>query len=577
MQPLPVIYAVSDLHLDTGPFAWPQAALDADIVVVAGDLSNGEFDIDFLVSVGKPVIFTPGNHDFWVKDGARDMFEMFAEMKAKAAGTQVHVLWDESVVIQGVRFLGTPLWSSFGDFNESLVDASYRHMRDYRYINAASWYANPENLAKHQAHAGQFLDSEDREAAETGRFTPVVAYDLHQKSVAWLESMLSAEFDGPTVLVTHMAPTYQSLVESGTTAPDMLLPERWELRGFDNSALARIGCYASDLAWLFSNYPGRVAMAIHGHLHHSLDFACHHTRILANPRGRHIKPLTPLSVETASLFGVSVREEDVARSQARFQAYPYGGDNYSFEPHKVLRLEEGLAPTLTPAVTKALPELEALVAEMRELLPHVAHRNPVLQRCVQESAIQRADQFESIVAQVLTKAVQALEPRQGFRERIGTEGFGFLRLAGPKRGVRPYFEAFFEEEMDPHEVLAGAISSMDECIAQLPQVPHAAALAHAEVAQKGREVLAFLTAKGYDVEARGEMLAPYWQRIHFNHGVFIVKGADNDTIVKLRFEVDDFANGGKTPRRFIFWVRSEEGCSAPHSPRDTATGPKGEW
>lgn len=65
-HPLPTLYLVSDLHLPNGPFQWPQAALDADILLVAGDLGTGDaFYFDLLKALDKPVVFVPGNHDFW--------------------------------------------------------------------------------------------------------------------------------------------------------------------------------------------------------------------------------------------------------------------------------------------------------------------------------------------------------------------------------------------------------------------------------------------------------------------------------------------------------------------------------
>ena len=62
----------------------------------------------------KPVLYVLGNHEFYGSsiDGAA------AELKRLCAGTHVHVLDDSEIVIDGVRFLGTTLWTDFMLFGD---------------------------------------------------------------------------------------------------------------------------------------------------------------------------------------------------------------------------------------------------------------------------------------------------------------------------------------------------------------------------------------------------------------------------------------------------------------------------
>src|SRR6478672_1928937 len=54
---------LSDLHLGQGAMESPRN--DADVVVLAGDIARPEQALDWAVSLGKPVLYVPGNHEFY--------------------------------------------------------------------------------------------------------------------------------------------------------------------------------------------------------------------------------------------------------------------------------------------------------------------------------------------------------------------------------------------------------------------------------------------------------------------------------------------------------------------------------
>ncbi|MNQ94529.1 hypothetical protein D3C85_1100500 [compost metagenome] len=101
-------------------------------------------------------------------------------MRAKAL-SHVHVLENEQVVINGVRFLGTTGWTDFysTDNVTTAMLAAQISMNDYKQIRTGNQYH---------------------------RIRPV---DLQQKSQfakQWLLSQLSTKYQGKTVVVTHHAP-----------------------------------------------------------------------------------------------------------------------------------------------------------------------------------------------------------------------------------------------------------------------------------------------------------------------------------------------------------------------------------
>ena len=84
--------------------------------------------------------------------------------------------------------------------------------------------------------------------------------------------MLAEPFAGKTVVVTHHAPSSQSV--HPRYARDLLTP-----------------AFASNLENLVDG--NRVALWIHGHMHESFGYEVYGTRVVCNPRGYAPKALNP--------------------------------------------------------------------------------------------------------------------------------------------------------------------------------------------------------------------------------------------------------------------------------------------
>ena len=153
---------LSDLHLSLGALTIPEN--DADVVILAGDLARPREAIAWASGFAKPVLYVPGNHEFY-GGGIEGTVE---ELKRLCAGTTIHVLDNDEVTIDGVRFLGTTLWTDFMLFGEGekraqAMQEAQRFMRDFSRIRvgeAAETLFTPAasvalfNITQHGSNAG---------------------------------------------------------------------------------------------------------------------------------------------------------------------------------------------------------------------------------------------------------------------------------------------------------------------------------------------------------------------------------------------------------------------------------------
>jgi predicted phosphodiesterase len=124
------LHVLSDLHLSRGALAIP--GNDADAVVLAGDIARPREAVAWAAGLAKPVLYVPGNHEFYGGSIAGTV----AELKRLCAGTAIRVLDNEETFLSGVRFLGTTLWTDFRLFGEgekraAAMGEAQRLMRDF--------------------------------------------------------------------------------------------------------------------------------------------------------------------------------------------------------------------------------------------------------------------------------------------------------------------------------------------------------------------------------------------------------------------------------------------------------------
>lgn len=106
------LLVLSDLHLEFSNHDPPEDLTGVDIVVAAGDISPGVSGLHWLLDNFPrylPVVYVPGNHEYY----KHNYPALLAKLKDQARGTNVRVLNNDLVRINGITFLGTTLWTDF--------------------------------------------------------------------------------------------------------------------------------------------------------------------------------------------------------------------------------------------------------------------------------------------------------------------------------------------------------------------------------------------------------------------------------------------------------------------------------
>jgi hypothetical protein len=231
------IALLSDLHLSVHPFEPPRT--DADVMVLAGDLGRPRAAIDFARRYAQPTLFVAGNHEHY----GSDLVSTGSELRSLARGTAVQVLERREWIHRDVRFLGCTLWSDHRleatvEGRSVALQKAAEMVRDFSRIRVA---ADFQEL-----------------------FTPALSQLLFEQSVEWLDDRFAVPHDGPTVVVTHFAPSRRSIHPR-----------------FEGSPLN--GCFVSDLEERIVRW--QPSLWLHGHVHDSFDYRIGATRVVANPRG----------------------------------------------------------------------------------------------------------------------------------------------------------------------------------------------------------------------------------------------------------------------------------------------------
>src|SRR2546422_9130382 len=112
------LHVLSDLHVEFTDYKPDVEAVDAaDVIVLAGDIHQGAAGMNWARNSfpGKPIIYVAGNHEFY----GHHWDALLPELRQKAGECGVHFLENDSVTINGMRFLGATLWTDFDMFGRS--------------------------------------------------------------------------------------------------------------------------------------------------------------------------------------------------------------------------------------------------------------------------------------------------------------------------------------------------------------------------------------------------------------------------------------------------------------------------
>jgi predicted phosphohydrolase len=178
------------------------------------------------------VIYILGNHEFYPSD----LDTLPGEVEDKLADcSKVSFLDNSSVVIEGVHFIGSTLWSDMDNENPTSMWRIEQSLNDYHCIRKG----------------GDKIFASD-------------TIDLFKKNMAYLDQTLSESHDGPTVVVTHHGPSFKSVhplyQESGIN-----------------------GAFASNCERLM--YDHDIDYWLQGHTHQTSSYEVNGCKVRMNPFG----------------------------------------------------------------------------------------------------------------------------------------------------------------------------------------------------------------------------------------------------------------------------------------------------
>ncbi len=239
----------SDLHTEFDEKPSPLKVPEADVCICAGDICDGgpAKTVHFLgeyISRSMPVILVPGNHEYYrssIIEGLKEALDA-----ASHRYPNIHVLSRRAVAVGGYRFVGATLWSDFNIYGNMswAMRSAQTELNDYRKIKVS------------------------KEPFQ--RFTSGHASGFNHMDKQFIRTTLDEAYVGPTVIVTHHAPSVLSLAPEFVGDP--LTPS------FVSNLEPDIAKY-QPLAW------------IHGHLHNRSDYSIVDTRVICNPRGYPDEPV----------------------------------------------------------------------------------------------------------------------------------------------------------------------------------------------------------------------------------------------------------------------------------------------
>lgn len=229
----------SDLHLEFGTDFKPPADSDADVLILAGDItifSKNKLNKlgKFLQEWDKPILYIAGNHEYYTQKCMKRVRGGFKKW-ASSKHPNLTFLENEEITIGDVHFFAGTMWTDFNKANPIAMQLASQYMNDYRYIYNGEFSISPsDTLELHSIYV--------------------------EKLIAWFEK----DLPGKRVVISHHAPC---------TNPN----------GFHKGSQLQDAYNSLDMIPIIEKY--KPVLWIYGHTHEPDDQVIFDTRIISNPRG----------------------------------------------------------------------------------------------------------------------------------------------------------------------------------------------------------------------------------------------------------------------------------------------------
>jgi len=232
------IKLMSDIHLEYNPKTMFQAYVGSgETLILAGDITdthNIKRDFEWITSLDyEHIIFVCGNHEFYHGD-LQETREKISDIASK--WNKLHFLDNDTVEIDGIKFIGTTLWTNYDNENPVVETACMKIMNDFYVIDNGARGVSIEDFKNENKVAKKFLTDE----------------------------LTNLENPEKTVVITHHTPSWRSCSKE-----------------FQGSLVN--GSFHNKLDELIMDTQPKYWC--HGHTHSVMDYNIGDTNVMCNPLG----------------------------------------------------------------------------------------------------------------------------------------------------------------------------------------------------------------------------------------------------------------------------------------------------
>jgi predicted phosphohydrolase len=173
---------VSDLHVECGNYEVFKD-VGEDVVVAAGDIHKATHAPMMLRDTfpNKEIVYVAGNHEFY----GFDYDVALATLRKECKEVGIHFLENDTVTLQGQRFLGTTLWAG-----PLLHPVTRNYINDFNVITRNGRLFTLNDCTNLNAVAREFLEQRTEEDVVVTHFMPHYKYTAPR----WVGNLMNQYF-----------------------------------------------------------------------------------------------------------------------------------------------------------------------------------------------------------------------------------------------------------------------------------------------------------------------------------------------------------------------------------------------